>query len=265
VNPRRLYRSRDRRLAGVAGGMAEYLDIDPTIMRIAWILAGLLSVGFAILAYILLAIVIPDAPWATASAGPATWGPTAPQAPAPGWAQPAPDWAQPMPGWASPAQGMAASTAQPWASYPPAPAAGTASGWASQGAPPSGWGSAQPAEVRAQARGIGAAGVVGLALIAIGGIALLNAAIPGWIAPAATGPIIVILIGGALLVSSIRRTPPEVSPPMPASQAAPAPSPTPAPGSAAFSTGSPGVSDDATAIDVPLAEPAPEADASASS
>ena len=39
---RRLYRSRDDRvLAGVAGGMADYLGIDPTIVRILWVLAFL--------------------------------------------------------------------------------------------------------------------------------------------------------------------------------------------------------------------------------
>ena len=50
MNPRRLYRCRrDRQLAGVAAGMAEYFDLDPTVVRILWILgaagdlAGLLS------------------------------------------------------------------------------------------------------------------------------------------------------------------------------------------------------------------------------
>ncbi len=39
---RRLYRSRsDRMVAGVAGGMADYLGIDPTIVRILWVLAFL--------------------------------------------------------------------------------------------------------------------------------------------------------------------------------------------------------------------------------
>ena len=51
MNPRRLYRSRDRMLAGVAGGMAEYMDIDPTVVRILWILVGIASAGFALLVY----------------------------------------------------------------------------------------------------------------------------------------------------------------------------------------------------------------------
>jgi len=72
VSPRRLYRCRhDRQLAGVAAGMAEYLDIDPTVVRILWILSAFLG-GFTILLYIILAFVIPLEP-ATGPA-PAWWG-----------------------------------------------------------------------------------------------------------------------------------------------------------------------------------------------
>ncbi len=49
---RRLYRSNiDRRIAGVCGGLGEYFDIDPVIIRIAWAVAALCGVG--ILAYLL--------------------------------------------------------------------------------------------------------------------------------------------------------------------------------------------------------------------
>ena len=62
VNPRRLYRCRhDRQLAGVAAGMAEYLDLDPTLVRILWILSVFFG-GFTILLYIVLAFVIPLEP-----------------------------------------------------------------------------------------------------------------------------------------------------------------------------------------------------------
>lgn len=44
---------------GVAGGMAEYFDVDPTLMRVAWVVLGLVSVGTALIAYIALAVVIP--------------------------------------------------------------------------------------------------------------------------------------------------------------------------------------------------------------
>ncbi|MEO5885804.1 MAG: PspC domain-containing protein [Candidatus Limnocylindrales bacterium] len=62
MNPRRLYRCRhDRPLAGVASGMAEYLDLDPTVVRILWILSAFLG-GFTILLYVILAFVMPLEP-----------------------------------------------------------------------------------------------------------------------------------------------------------------------------------------------------------
>ncbi|MDA8237227.1 MAG: PspC domain-containing protein [Chloroflexi bacterium] len=62
MNPRRLYRCRhDRRLAGVAAGMAEYLELDPTLVRVLWILSVFLG-GFTIVLYVILAFVIPLEP-----------------------------------------------------------------------------------------------------------------------------------------------------------------------------------------------------------
>ncbi|MBR6206635.1 MAG: PspC domain-containing protein [Oscillospiraceae bacterium] len=52
--------SADRKLAGVCGGIAEYFDIDPTIVRIAWVLFCCLG-GSGLLAYIICAIVMPEA------------------------------------------------------------------------------------------------------------------------------------------------------------------------------------------------------------
>jgi phage shock protein C len=70
VNPRRLYRCRhDRQLAGVAAGMAEYLDLDPTVVRILWILSAFFG-GFTILLYIILAFVMPLEPLAAAESAP---------------------------------------------------------------------------------------------------------------------------------------------------------------------------------------------------
>ena len=60
--PRRLYRCRhDRQLAGVASGMAEYLGLDPTVVRILWILSVFFG-GFTILLYVILAFVMPLEP-----------------------------------------------------------------------------------------------------------------------------------------------------------------------------------------------------------
>ena len=56
---KRLYRSRtDRMLWGVCGGLAKYFDIDPTIMRLIFVISIFLG-GSGILAYIILAIVVP--------------------------------------------------------------------------------------------------------------------------------------------------------------------------------------------------------------
>lgn len=56
---KRLYRSRTERMIwGVCGGLAEYFNVDPTIVRVIAVLSVLVS-GLGILAYIILAIVIP--------------------------------------------------------------------------------------------------------------------------------------------------------------------------------------------------------------
>jgi len=56
---RRLYRSRtDRVLWGVCGGLAKYFDIDPTIVRVVAVLL-IFADGLGILAYIILAILVP--------------------------------------------------------------------------------------------------------------------------------------------------------------------------------------------------------------
>ncbi|MDI7275307.1 MAG: PspC domain-containing protein [Anaerolineae bacterium] len=59
---RHLYRSRhDRVVAGVAGGLGEYFSIDPIIVRLLLILLAL-ATGWGVLLYIVLLIVIPEAP-----------------------------------------------------------------------------------------------------------------------------------------------------------------------------------------------------------
>ena len=60
---RKLYRSRkSKSIAGVCGGIAAYFKIDVTIIRLIWALATLVSVGGALLAYIICAFVIPEEP-----------------------------------------------------------------------------------------------------------------------------------------------------------------------------------------------------------
>ena len=57
---RRLTRGVDRRLGGVCGGIAEYFDVDPTLVRIGVVLLALLSAGAgALLAYAVLWAIMP--------------------------------------------------------------------------------------------------------------------------------------------------------------------------------------------------------------
>ena len=177
MNPRRLYRSRDRQLAGVAGGMAEYLEIDPTVVRILWIIVGIASGGLALLAYIILALVIPPAPWTTVP-GPGGWA--APGAPA---------------GWPSAPTEPAPGSAAGWSTPPAAP------GWSQQWTPPVG----SAAAPRSDSRGLGAGAIIGVVLIVFGAIALADAALPGWVFGAILGPAVILALGAALLVSSVRR------------------------------------------------------------
>jgi phage shock protein PspC (stress-responsive transcriptional regulator) len=267
---RRLYRSRhDRVLGGIAGGMAEYLEIDPTLVRVLWILSAFLG-GFTILAYIILLFIIPLAPYG----GPAgswtpsgTWAPGtwAPGGPAGAWT-PGPTWAPgpaptPSSGWATApgqaATGRASGPAQAAASDPTAagsvtgdatadaetttigatdaaadggvagdadpvpglaasgetPAAGwdATTGWSAPPAwnPNAGW-SATPAwssPVPPDAsvhRGPGAAAYLGIVLVIVGAFALADAVIPG-LAAVNLGPVLLVAIGAALLVASLRR------------------------------------------------------------
>jgi len=65
---RRLYRSRsDRMVAGVAGGMADYTGIDPTIIRLLWVLAFLPGGVPGLLLYVLCVILMPSEPATTRS------------------------------------------------------------------------------------------------------------------------------------------------------------------------------------------------------
>lgn len=58
---KRLYRSREQRMiCGVCGGVAEYFNIDPTLIRLGLVL--LACTGSGIVAYFIAAVIIPDQP-----------------------------------------------------------------------------------------------------------------------------------------------------------------------------------------------------------
>jgi phage shock protein PspC (stress-responsive transcriptional regulator) len=60
---KRLYKSDDKIFAGVLGGVAEYLDVDPTIIRLLYILIAIVTAIIpAILGYIIAALIVPHKP-----------------------------------------------------------------------------------------------------------------------------------------------------------------------------------------------------------
>jgi len=69
TSPRPFRRSSSNKmLGGVAGGLGEYLSVDPTLVRLGAVGAVILSGGTAVLAYIALVIVTPTDTWQETSA-----------------------------------------------------------------------------------------------------------------------------------------------------------------------------------------------------
>ena len=64
--PRKLYRSRsDRMLGGVCGGLADYLGVDVTVVRLIAV-ATIVLPGPSVIAYLLAWIIVPEEPWVAA-------------------------------------------------------------------------------------------------------------------------------------------------------------------------------------------------------
>ena len=61
---KKLYVSeKDKKLAGVCGGIAVYFDVDPTLVRLIWVVLTIFSVGFGgIVAYIIAMALMPKPP-----------------------------------------------------------------------------------------------------------------------------------------------------------------------------------------------------------
>lgn len=59
---KKLYKSdTNKMIAGVCGGIGEYFNVDPTIIRLAWVLLSLpVAIFGGIIAYIIAAIILPD-------------------------------------------------------------------------------------------------------------------------------------------------------------------------------------------------------------
>ncbi len=62
MSEKRLYRSNDNKmLCGVCGGIAEYLNVDPTLIRLIWAILTF-AFGLSIIVYIIAAFIIPARP-----------------------------------------------------------------------------------------------------------------------------------------------------------------------------------------------------------
>ena len=59
MNNKKLYRTEDNKiLAGVCGGVAEYFNLDPTLIRVLWVAVSLFA-GAGVILYIIMAIIVP--------------------------------------------------------------------------------------------------------------------------------------------------------------------------------------------------------------
>jgi phage shock protein C len=78
--PKRLMRSStDKKLGGVCAGLADYLDMDPTLVRVLWVVIGFCAAGTGVLVYFVLWFVLPLAPLPV-YAPPSAQAPIVPQA-----------------------------------------------------------------------------------------------------------------------------------------------------------------------------------------
>jgi phage shock protein PspC (stress-responsive transcriptional regulator) len=229
VNPRRLYRSRtDRVLTGIAGGMAQYLEVDPTIVRILWVLATIFTGGLILLLYIVLAFVIPVNPFQGGPVPAGAWGA--------GYAGAGP---VAQAGWGQPGAAPAATgaTAAPGTAYATGYAAGGAPAWNPD------WDAGYQQSRAARTERPGRAGlIIGSVLIVFGVIALADVVIPGWISGALVIPGLFVALGVGLLVASLRGS---------SDQATAAAAPAGAPAPPAFGAAEPASSSTASTTDAP--------------
>jgi phage shock protein C len=192
----RLYKSTtDRSISGVCGGLAAWIGLDPSLVRVVWVLLALISGGVFVLLYIVMAIVVPDAPPGWSPRGrmrqpepPPSWGPGYGQnwGGAPGGA-----WTE-QSGW----QGGPAAPPPPGAPGGQAAPGGAPSSWPEDwGRPRADWYPNFPAD-RA---GI----VVGGVLVALGVWFLIKDYVPiNW---DLVWPVAVIALGGLLIAGAVRR------------------------------------------------------------
>lgn len=205
----RLYRSRNERMfAGVAGGVAERFDLDPSLVRVLWFVLVFLSGGIFLLLYIAMALVVPEAPegadrWA-AWGTPGTPGPGA----VPGWGSTAnsPPATQAFASVTPPASEGSLGSDTPPASDAPPPGFVPPPPPPPPSARPESWVVPPSPGYRPRHRRSGSGGgavIAGIVLVLIGGYFLLRTVVPQ-VDLGAFWPLVLVGIGVALLVGSIR-------------------------------------------------------------
>ena len=194
----RLFRSRDdRMLAGVAGGLAELWDADPSLIRIIWAVLVVLTGGIALVVYIVMAIVVPEE---DELAGQAAFVPGTPP-PSPAGSAGGPESGAPVSGW---------------------DASAPASGWVSPYDAGTGRRETRAARRTARragrGRGTGAApAFIGVLLVLVGVWFLVREYLPtidfDWF-----WPLVLIALGVLVLVMAIDRKPRQPGGPTPGSE-----------------------------------------------
>jgi len=175
----RLYRHpTDRVIAGVAGGLAAWLNVDPSLVRIAWVLLAIFSGGVFAVVYVVMMVVVPLPPpgWIPRPRNAGGPGPGA----APGW----------QPGTTGAGSAGPASTPPPAGASTPPPAPGSIR---------------PPAASRGPSAG-NAGVVTGVVLIGVGLWFLVDQFVSfDW---DLLWPVVVMVVGGALIARALIRKPP---------------------------------------------------------
>lgn len=200
----RLYKSRtDRVISGVAGGLAEQLNVDPSIVRVAWVVLAIVSGGIVGLVYLVMMIVVPEPPveWPAGGAFGRTPEPPRPGDPVAGpSAVASPGLADATPDGAAPA--VSPPPAGTWLGPDGRRVDGTtAAGPSSAGTPRSA--STIPAATRgSRPADPGGALVLGVILILLGAFFLLKEYVPQ-VDLGAAWPILAVAAGVVLVVLSL--------------------------------------------------------------
>ncbi len=181
---RKLYRSRsDRMISGVCGGLADYLAVDPTLVRVGVVLLGIVTNGAVVIAYIIMSVAVPEEPAGGAATAPANFNggvsvtDANESAPRDSEFPKAPDVVPAPETVSEPANAPSAMPAAP-AWTPPSP------------------------EVH-ESRGGGGIGF-GVVLIVVGGLLLANQFLPG-IDLVRLWPVVIIAVGVSALIKGARR------------------------------------------------------------